>query len=111
MVTELYAATAPLVPPESMKMLSTLSKALDARTTRVQKYEDYYNGKQRLAFATSKFRQTFGSLFGAFADNFCALIVDAVEERLDIEGFRIGPGVQLGRGKVDPSDKEGDRLA
>jgi hypothetical protein len=111
MVTELYAATSPLVPPDSMALVSKLSKALDARVARVQKYEDYYNGKQRLAFATSKFRQAFGSLFGAFADNFCALLINAVEERLDVEGFRIGPGIQVGRGKVESGDAEGDRLA
>ena len=79
--------------------------ALDARAQRIQRFDDYYCGKQRLAFATSKFRQAFGSLFGAFADNFSALIVDAVEERLNVEGFRVGPS------EGDDTDKEGDRLA
>jgi hypothetical protein len=111
MVTEIRSATTPLIPEESSKLIATLSKRLDDRASRVQKYQDYYDGQQRLAFATTKFRQAFGNLFGAFADNFCALIVDAVEERLDVEGFRIGPGEDIGRGKVVSSDKEGDRLA
>lgn len=108
MVTEIYAATRPLIPPDSLVLLTKLAKALDTRTARVQKFQDYYDGKQRLAFATSKFRQAFGSLFGAFADNFCALIVDSVEQRLDIEGFRIGSAVEKG---ADAADKDGDRLA
>lgn len=111
MVTELYSTTTPIVPEESSRLIAGLSSALDRRSNRVQKYQDYYDGLQRLAFATSKFRQAFGSLFGAFADNFCALIVDAVEERLDVEGFRIGPGIVMARGKVASSDPEGDRLA
>jgi len=102
------------MPPDSAAMLKKLSDRLDSRAARVQKYQDYYDGKQRLAFATSKFRQAFGSLFGAFADNFSALIVDAVEERLDVEGFRIGSPVTTGTGvakKVVSGDEEGDRLA
>ncbi len=114
MVTDLYNATAPLgVSPPSATLLKTLSRALDIRAQRVQKYQDYYDGKQRLAFATTKFRQAFGSLFGAFADNMCALVVDAVEERLDVEGFRIGPGTAVGGPgkKVESDDVEGDKLA
>lgn len=43
-----------------------------------------------MAFATEKFRQAFGDLFKDFADNWCDLVVDAVEERLNVEGFRLG---------------------
>lgn len=112
MVTELYSETVTTgLAPESADLLRVLSKALDTRSKRIQRFQDYYDGKQRLAFATVKFRQAFGSLFGAFADNFCALIVDAVEERLDVEGFRIGPGEKLGRGKTEAGDKEGDKTA
>lgn len=115
MVAEMFAQPddQPIVIPDtSPALLRLMNTALDARGTRILRYQDYYEGRQRLAFATSKFRQTFGSLFGAFADNFCALIVDAVEERLDIEGFRIGPGQPgPGRGQLVSSDEEGDRTA
>jgi hypothetical protein len=94
-----------VIPTDSAGLLRTLNAALDVRATRIQRFQDYYDGRQRLAFATSKFRQAFGSLFGAFADNFCPLIADAVEERLDVEGFRIGPA------EGDDTDKAGDRLA
>ena len=41
-------------------------------------------------YATEKWRRAFGGLFSAFADNWCALVVDAVEERINVEGFRFG---------------------
>lgn len=50
---------------------------------------DYYDGNQKLAFASEKFLEAFGGLFGAFADNWCATVVDAVEERLTVNGFRV----------------------
>lgn len=64
-------------------------KLADQQRT-VQLCEDYYNGKHRLAFATAKFRQAFGALFRAFADNWCVTVVDAPVERLFVEGFRLG---------------------
>ncbi len=62
-----------------------------ARRNRISKRcEDYYDGKHRLAFAGEKFRTAFGGLFDAFADNWCEVVVDAVEERLGVVGFRFG---------------------
>ncbi|WP_433434486.1 phage portal protein [Nonomuraea sp. CA-141351] len=50
----------------------------------------YYDGEHRLAFAQEKFYEAFGGLFQSrWAENFCALIVDSVAERLRIEGFRM----------------------
>ena len=67
-----------------------LLKALHDRTEATQIYDEYYEGEHKLAFATSKFRKTFGDLFSEFADNWCGLVVDAPEERLNVEGFRFG---------------------
>lgn len=54
------------------------------------KLDRYYDGRHNLAFATERFRRAFGNQFKTFADNWCEVVVDAVEERLDITGFRIG---------------------
>lgn len=70
--------------------LKRLKAKLDARQAELKKYNDYYSGKHRLAFASPKFRQAFGGLFDAFADNWTELVVNAVEERLNVEGFRLG---------------------
>ena len=65
------------------------SRLLDKQTD-LELYTKYYEGDHRLGYASSKFRNTFGSLFSHFSDNWCGLIVDSVEERLNIEGFRMG---------------------
>lgn len=70
--------------------LDRLARRLDERRPDVELFGDYYDGRQPLAFATSRFRAAFGGLFSAFSDNFCAPAVDAKEERLNIEGFRLG---------------------
>lgn len=67
-----------------------LLRALGARMPTIAKCESYYNGDHKLAFTTSQFRETFGYLFSAFADNWCDLVVDAAAERLRVEGFRFG---------------------
>jgi len=50
----------------------------------------YYEGDHRLAFATAKFREAFGALFAAIADNWCPIVVESVVERLEVQGFRFG---------------------
>ena len=67
-----------------------LDAELVKRARYTQTFDDYYEGKHRLGFATPKFREAFGVLFRELADNWCDLVVDAVEERLDVEGFRVG---------------------
>lgn len=70
--------------------LNTLSARLDASQNQMQTMEDYYCGNQPLAFASEKFTKAFGNLFSGFADNWTQIVVDAVEERLNVEGFRLG---------------------
>lgn len=74
--------------------LSKLEKQLNADQRNLQVYSDYYEGKHPLAFATPKFRDAFGLNFREFADNWCDLVVDAVEERLNVEGFRLGTATE-----------------
>lgn len=52
-------------------------------------YERYYLGIHRLAYASEKWRNVFGRLFGKFADNLCPAVVDALADRLEISGFTI----------------------
>lgn len=66
--------------------LDVLDYRLTARWREMRVFADYYDGRHALAFATSKFRETFGRLFDAFADNWCQLVVDASVERLQIRG-------------------------
>jgi hypothetical protein len=67
-----------------------LTRRLNERRPRLERLERYYVGRQPLAFATSRFRQEFGEMLRAMNDNWTQLIVSAVDERLNVEGFRIG---------------------
>lgn len=67
---------------------------LNTRAVEAAVFEDYYDGRHPLQFATSKFREAFGTLFGAFADNWCQIVVDAPVERLKIVGFRVNDATQ-----------------
>lgn len=67
-----------------------IERALKLFSSRAEGYRavnDYYDGKHRLTFATEKFRNAFGDLFQAFADNLCPKVVDAKADRLEITGF------------------------
>lgn len=89
-----------MTPAEQAKALNA---AIEARLPYVELFDSYYRGEHRIAFATSKWRETFGALFDELADNWCQLVVDASVERLKIEGFRFGPA-------GDPADNEAWQL-
>jgi len=79
--------------------MAKLEKQLNAEQRALSIYDDFYEGRHPLTFATPKFRDAFGIAFKEFSDNWCALVVDACEERLNVEGFRLG------------SNPEGDKRA
>jgi hypothetical protein len=68
---------------------------LNTRRLRAQhdtdRYWQYYDNEQPLAYV-AKILQEQGDRFPPLRINWSALVVDALEERLDIEGFRIGAG-------------------
>src|SRR6185312_4357732 len=76
--------------PDSAAIAQTLADKLDERLPAIERYAAYYQGQHRIAFATSKWRETFGSLFAELSDNWCQLVVDASVERLKVIGFRFG---------------------
>jgi hypothetical protein len=94
------ADAAPSTAVQATEYLPQLSTKLRHHGPEIELWEKYYEGYHRLAFATSRFRQTFGNLFHEFADNWMPLIVDASVERLNIQGFRF-----------DEGDNDGDRDA
>lgn len=77
-------------PQTPLEMVRSLEEELASRQVTLARLQDYHDGKHRLAFTSQKFRESFGGMFSAFADNWCQLVVDAVEERLNVEGFRHG---------------------
>jgi hypothetical protein len=81
---------ASLEPGSPQWWLRRLHNRIVYRRTDLRTLHDYYDGRHRLAFASEKFRQAFGGLFLAFADNWVQVVVDATEDRLNIGGFRVG---------------------
>lgn len=59
---------------------------------RYRLFRRYYDGHHRLAFATEKFLNAFGSMFQEVADNLCEPVVDATADRLEITGFEVIKG-------------------
>lgn len=93
---DLSSATAMLSRPPGLEPYSAewwlyeLEEELDRRQDLVRLYEDYYEGRHRLCFATSKYRELFGQMLAAVADNWIPLIVNAQVERLRVQAFLFG---------------------
>jgi hypothetical protein len=89
--------------------LNQLCKRLDDRAEKIEQYEAYYDGHHNLRFATRKFREAFGALFREFSDNWTAIVVDAVAERMHVEGFRFpiveGEGAESAEAEATISDE------
>ncbi|MEU4492617.1 phage portal protein [Streptomyces sp. NPDC023998] len=53
-------------------------------------YSQYYEGEQqKLAFSQMRYKHAFADVFQQWRDNFCGMIVDATNERLSIDSFRL----------------------
>lgn len=50
---------------------------------------DYIEGRHALAFATEKWKTTFGKTFAAFSDNLCPRVVNTKADRLQLAGIRV----------------------
>lgn len=91
------------------RWLKTLGAELDKKQKPLRGYQSYYDGQHNLVFATEKFKSAFGQLFQAFADNFCAVVVDSTEERMKIQGFRF-PGADESASQTETGDKDAWRI-
>lgn len=69
-----------------------LEYELDIRQYLVQLYEDYYEGRHRLAFATTVYDRVFGQMLAAVSDNWMPLVIRSAVERMKILSFRLGQG-------------------
>jgi hypothetical protein len=81
---------ADLTPYTSPWWLDRLGRQLDERNRTMRVLDQYYNGVQPLRYATAEFRKTVKDRYASFAANFCKPVVQALEERLTVVGFRFG---------------------
>lgn len=73
--------------------LALLERQLVERQPGMQKMDDFYTGNHPLPFVTrshqDKIRNEFRQMLDDSRSNFTGLVVDAVEERLRVEGIRL----------------------
>lgn len=75
-----------------MWWMRRLHNQLIMRRTRLAKLQRYFDGEFSLAYADQRLREAFGSVFYAdrFGLNWMRLVISAIEERLHVQGFRVG---------------------
>lgn len=85
-------STSPDVTPQAAADLRWAIGDFAARETFYRLYRNYYAGRHRLAFATDRFRNTFGALFHALSLNLMPAVVSAVADRLQVERWMCEDG-------------------
>lgn len=60
------------------------------KTTNLKTYDDYYRGNQPLAFISPDVRAQVGDRIPEIVLNVPRVVVGAIEERLDVQGFAVG---------------------
>jgi len=73
--------------------LTRLYPQLTARATQLNRLDDYYTGDHPLPFLTpahaEKMRSQFRQMLEESRSNFMRLLIDVVDERLQVDGFRL----------------------
>ncbi len=70
-----------------MNEIETAINQIKSNTIACQQFVDYYDGNHALAFASEKFRNTFGATLKAMRENLCPIVVDAPADRMEIINF------------------------
>jgi hypothetical protein len=84
----------------SLKWLGILLKELAERRRRYQRYDDYYSGRQGQRFVATGYRELFTQAFEYYRENVCKVVVQTVEQRLDVDGFRF-PSIEASADATD----------
>lgn len=69
------------------ELLQKLLQKLDEPIARYSELEQYYTGKQPLAFLSPEAKEALGTRFGRMASNLPRLAVTSLTERLRVAGF------------------------
>ena len=70
-------------------------KALKGKQSRYEQLYAYYHGEQPLVYATEQLRSQFHTLTAKYSENWAAVVVDALLERISLGGFNLeDPGAK-----------------
>lgn len=64
-------------------------KAINEKRSLYDTLWAYYDGKQPLRYSTQRLKEVFQNITARFTQNWCAVVVDSVAERMDLEQFLI----------------------
>lgn len=67
--------------------LTLAFKTLNSKNSAYTKLFGYYDGDQPIVYSSARLKEVFGSLDANFSENWCAVVVDAVLDRLDLMRF------------------------
>lgn len=81
----------PLSLEQAKQLTDRLTSVLMGRRADVTRLNDYYRGKQPLAYASDKWREYHADRYAKFSDNWCGVVANSPAERLRVSGFRL-PG-------------------
>lgn len=65
-----------------------LDTTLSSQRTHLQRYDDYYEGRQPLKYMAPALKKEVGDRIAQVVLNWPRIVADAYENRLDVEGFR-----------------------
>lgn len=74
----------------ALKYAETLYARLDARRPAIESLDNYYEGKQPLAFASREWADWHKDRYVGFSDNWCGVVANSPAERLRLKGLTIG---------------------
>lgn len=79
---------------QALAMVRQLDEQLTIRQGDIIRWQNYYDGKQPLKFATEEYRKFFGKQYEGFRDNWCAPVVDTLAEKLTVAGLKVPASAQ-----------------
>ena len=71
--------------------IRAMTQRIEEERARLVRLDLYYSGTQPLAFLAPEVREAVAGRLTSLVINWPRLVVGAVEERLDVEGFRLAP--------------------
>lgn len=82
-------------------IVRTLFEELNQEWGELEKFRDYYDGDQELVYGTEKFKEFFPD-FEGFEDNWCAPVIDAMADKIELIGIDLDEGEDEEEEGIDP---------
>lgn len=82
--------TSPEEPITGDNVIATInreSELLTAELEEIEKNRSYYDGDQTINFASEEWIRAFGTQFQDWRSNWCEVVIDAIEERLELDAI------------------------